>query len=121
MELYAGLQGPVIRTGLETAEMVKYADNAWHALKVGFANEIGIICKPLGIDSHEVMDIFCQDTKLNISPYYLQARLRFRRLVPAQGRARAAYKAKTLDVEVPILELDPAQQRRAGRARRSTW
>ncbi|HVO07155.1 MAG TPA: nucleotide sugar dehydrogenase, partial [Burkholderiaceae bacterium] len=65
LALYAGLSAPVIRTSLETAEMVKYVDNTWHALKVGFANEVGSICKPLGIDSVEVMQIFCQDTKLN--------------------------------------------------------
>ena len=71
-ELYAGLTRPLIRTSVETAEMVKYADNTWHALKVAFANEIGNICKACGIDSHKVMDIFCQDTKLNLSPSYLK-------------------------------------------------
>ena len=68
-ELYSGIDAPLVRTDIETAEMVKYTDNAWHALKVGFANEIGNICKGLGIDGHRVMDIFCQDTKLNLSPY----------------------------------------------------
>src|SRR5438045_4971896 len=70
--LYAELPGALIRTDIETAEMVKYADNAWHALKVGFANEIGNVCKALEIDSHSVMDIFCQDLKLNLSSYYLK-------------------------------------------------
>src|SRR5712664_1216573 len=67
VSLYEDMPGPLIRTDIETAEMVKYADNAWHALKVGFANEIGNICKALEVDGHRVMDIFCQDTKLNIS------------------------------------------------------
>ncbi|HUF80316.1 MAG TPA: nucleotide sugar dehydrogenase, partial [Burkholderiales bacterium] len=70
--LYSRMPGPLIRTDIDTAEMVKYADNAWHALKVGFANEIGNLCKGVKVDSHRVMDIFCQDTKLNISRYYLK-------------------------------------------------
>ena len=63
--IYEKLDAPVIRTDVETAEMVKYCDNVWHALKVGFANEIGNICKPLNIDGHKVMDIFCT-TKTHI-------------------------------------------------------
>jgi GDP-mannose 6-dehydrogenase len=70
--IYAELSAPLIRTDIETAELVKYTDNVWHALKVGFANEIGNIAKQLGIDGHKVMDIFCQDTKLNLSPYYMK-------------------------------------------------
>jgi GDP-mannose 6-dehydrogenase len=69
--LYKKLDAPLIRTNLETAEMVKYVDNSWHALKIGFANEIGNLCKSLGLDAHVVMNIFCQDRKLNISPAYL--------------------------------------------------
>ena len=70
--LYAKLNAPVYTTSLKTAEMVKYVCNCFHALKVSFANEIGNLCKALQIDSHEVMHVFCQDTKLNLSPYYLK-------------------------------------------------
>jgi GDP-mannose 6-dehydrogenase len=63
---------PVIFSSLEVAEMVKYVDNTWHAVKVSFANEIGRICQVCETDGHEVMDIFCQDRKLNLSPYYLK-------------------------------------------------
>jgi GDP-mannose 6-dehydrogenase len=72
IDLYKQIEAPLVRTGLKKAEMVKYADNAFHALKVTFANEIGNICKKLTIDSHAVMDIFCMDNKLNLSPYYLK-------------------------------------------------
>jgi GDP-mannose 6-dehydrogenase len=101
--LYGKLKAPVFRTSLEVAEMVKYVDNTWHALKVGFANEIGSVCKPLNIDSHEVMHIFCQDTKLNLSPYYLKPGYAFGgSCLPKDVRA-LTYRAKTLDVEAPIL------------------
>jgi GDP-mannose 6-dehydrogenase len=103
LQLYEQLSAPIFRTSLETAEMVKYVDNTWHALKVGFANEIGSICKALAVDSFQVMDIFCRDTKLNISPYYLRPGNAFGgSCLPKDVRA-LNYRARTLDVETPIL------------------
>jgi len=101
--VYQNLPGPVIRTDVETAEMVKYTDNVWHALKVGFANEIGNICKSLDLDGHQVMDIFCKDTKLNLSPYYMKPGFAFGgSCLPKDVRA-LTYKGRSLDLDLPIL------------------
>jgi GDP-mannose 6-dehydrogenase len=115
-KLYADMKAPLIRTDVETAEMVKYTDNVWHALKVGFANEIGNICKALGIDGHAVMDIFCKDTKLNLSPYYMKPGFAFGgSCLPKDVRA-LTYKARSLDVETPILSsIMPSNERQVGR------
>ena len=71
-QVYAKVNGPVEKVDINVAEIIKYVNNSFHALKIVFANEVGNICKNLGIDSHEVMRIFCMDKQLNISPYYFK-------------------------------------------------
>ena len=102
--IYSAVDEKVIFTSIAAAEMVKYADNVWHAAKVSFGNEIGRICKALAIDSHDVMNIFVQDTKLNLSPYYLKPGFAFGgSCLPKEVRA-VSHIAHGLGVSVPLID-----------------
>lgn len=102
--LYDGLPGPLFRVPLRIAEMTKFADNSFHALKVGFANEIGAVCKAFELDSHEVMKIFTADTKLNISPAYLKPGFAFGGSCLPKDLRALVHGARHLDVDLPIIQ-----------------
>jgi GDP-mannose 6-dehydrogenase len=103
MSLYEEMDGPKISTSIESAEFVKYIDNTWHALKVSFGNEVGRICKAAGVDSHDVMNIFVQDTKLNISSHYLKPGFAFGGSCLPKDVRGMRHLADELNVDVPII------------------
>ncbi|QNP68135.1 nucleotide sugar dehydrogenase [Streptomyces roseirectus] len=102
-KLYEGLPGDVFRVPVPTAEAIKYADNAFHGLKIGFANEFGAVCRALGVDSHQVMDVFLADRKLNISPAYLRPGFAFGGSCLPKDLRSLVHAAHRADVSVPIL------------------
>ncbi|MFF2508262.1 nucleotide sugar dehydrogenase [Streptomyces sp. NPDC058067] len=101
--LYDGLPGEVFRVPVPTAEAIKYADNAFHGLKIGFANELGAVCHALGVDSHQVMDVFLSDRKLNVSPAYLRPGFAFGGSCLPKDLRSLVHAAQRADVSVPIL------------------
>lgn len=101
--LYENFDAPLFVTSIQTAEMVKYADNVFHALKVAFGNEIGVLCKSAGIDGHDVMRIFTQDTKLNISPTYLMPGFAYGGSCLPKDLRAINHLARSRNLDLPIL------------------
>lgn len=101
--LYPGIEAPTFHLSLRAAELLKYVDNAFHALKVTFANEIGSLSREFGIDSHEIMNVFCADTKLNISPAYLKPGFAFGGSCLPKDLRALTYAARSHDVDTPLL------------------
>ncbi len=115
--LYSDLNAPFICKPIEVAEMIKYTCNVWHAVKVGFANEIGSIAKALKVDGREVMDVVCRDHKLNISSYYMKPGFAFGgSCLPKDVRA-LNYRASKLDVKAPLISaVMPSNEYQVNRA-----
>jgi GDP-mannose 6-dehydrogenase len=101
--LYDGLPGEVFRVPIPVAEMIKYADNSYHAVKIAFANEIGSVCRALGVDSTKVIDVFLSDRKLNVSPAYLRPGFAFGGSCLPKDLRGLVYAAGRADVSVPLL------------------
>jgi GDP-mannose 6-dehydrogenase len=115
--LYRDFTAPLFITAIETAELVKYADNAWHALKVVFGNEVGTLGKALGIDSHEVMRIFCRDTRLNISPAYLMPGFAYGGSCLPKDLRAINFLARQRSLELPVITaIQPSNERHLHRA-----
>ena len=103
-ELYAWVPGRIFETSFRSAEMVKYVSNAWHAVKVAFANEIGTLARELEVDAESMVEIFTSDTKLNISATYLNPGFAFGGSCLPKDLRALNYKAKELDLKLPLFE-----------------
>jgi GDP-mannose 6-dehydrogenase len=103
-DLYASLPGEVSIVSLRTAEMIKYACNAFHALKIGFANEIGSLASSLGVNPEQVMATMCRDTKLNISSAYLKPGFAFGGSCLPKDLRALTFRSTRLDLKLPLLE-----------------
>ena len=101
--LYQGVEAPVVRVDITTASLIKYASNAFHAMKIVFANELGVLCERVGADSHAVMDVFCRDTKLNISRAYLKPGFAFGGSCLPKDLRAMLHRARHADAELPTL------------------
>jgi GDP-mannose 6-dehydrogenase len=101
--LYASVKAELLFSTIETAEMVKYVSNAFHALKIAFANEIGMLAQAVEVDSYQVMDLFCRDTKLNISSKYLNPGFAFGGSCLPKDLRALLYKARQNDLQTPLL------------------
>ncbi len=110
-ELYKDIPGEFISTDIEVAEIMKYVNNTYHALKIVFGNEVGNICKALDIDSHKVMEIFCKDKQLNISPYYFKPGFAYGgSCLPKDAKALRTL-AHDCYVDTPVLNaIDPSNE-----------
>jgi GDP-mannose 6-dehydrogenase len=116
-DLYAGLDVTPCLVSLRTAEMIKYACNCFHAVKIGFANEIGTLCGPLGIPAAEVMTTLCQDVKLNVSAAYLKPGFAFGGSCLPKDLRALTYRASRMDLKLPLLEsVMPSNDRHLERA-----
>ncbi len=115
--LYGHLDAPLHRVDVATAEAIKYASNAWHALKIEFANEMGVFCKAAGVDSFQVMELFARDTRLNISPAYLKPGFAFGGSCLKKDLRALGHRARRLDLELPLLaSVLPGNELHVGRA-----